>query len=231
MTLVEAITSCLILGLLVSVVFAVFQLGTRSFRTLLVRQGIQSEARRVSALLRRDLVVTHFRSTSTVDRTSPMTPAPLNERDILCFSGLDNWSDASNFDDTLKPQWNRYIQWYATTIDPEEEPPYGKPELGQLVRKEVVPNSPAPPIAFPLPMLDPMPDTLTATPSGGGDAYRILSRNVLHFSITTDSDEENVLVHLILRQPGFQSATGLKRENETFECFIEMRPENTWPGL
>lgn len=230
-SLLEAVICTVILGMLVITVFGVFQLGTRSFRTLVVRQGVQSEARRIAVLLRRDLVVTHFRSVGTIARTSPDNPPPLNARDVLTFATLDDWSNPANFDSTLKPIWNRYLAWYGTQIDGEEEPGLGAIELGQLVRKEVIPNNPSPPILLPLPMLDPNPNTLMVSPGATCESYRILTRNLLHFSVSTDEAEQNVRVHLALRQRGFQSATGQKQDTETFECYIDLRPENTWPGL
>lgn len=230
MTIVEALTSCFILGLLTTVIFSVFQLGSRNFRTLVVRQGIQSEARRISALMRRDLVVTSYRTASTLDRTSALGTAPLNERDMLSIGSLDSWTDSSNYDSTRKPLWNRYTVWYATSSDVEEGPPPDRPELGQLIRKQVIPTSPAPPIIFPMPMQNPSLGSLTASPDANADGFQILSRNLLHFSVTLDPADENVIVHIVLRQPGLESATGQKRETETFECHFDIRPENTWPS-
>lgn len=230
MTIIEALTSCFILGLLTTVIFTVFQLGSRNFRTLVVRQGIQSEARRISALMRRDLVVTSYRTTSTLDRTCALSAAPLNERDVISMGGLDSWTDASNYDETRKPLWNRYTVWYATSSDGEESPPPGRPELGQLVRKQVIPTNPAPPIIFPMPMQNPTLGSLTASPGANADVFQILTRNLLHFSVTLDPADENVMVHIVLRQPGLESATGQRRETETFECHFDIRPENTWPS-
>lgn len=230
MTIVEALTSCFILGLLTTVIFTVFQLGSRNFRTLVVRQGIQSEARRISALMRRDLVVTSFRTASTLDRTSALAAAPLNERDLVSMATLDSWIDSSNYDSTRKPLWNRYTVWYATSSDAEKSPPPGRPELGQLVRKQVIPTSPAPPVIFPMPMQNPSLGSLTVSPDANTDGFQILTRNLLHFSVTLDPADENVMVHIVLRQPGLESATGQKRETETFECHFDIRPENTWPS-
>lgn len=229
-TILEACVSTLILSLLVMVIFGVFQFGSRSFQTLVLRQGIQSEARRIAALMRRDLLVTSYQTVTTLDRTSPATPAPLNERDAISFATLDDWNNQANYDMTRKPRWNRFLAWYATTLDPEELAPWGRPELGQLLRKEVTPVSPSPPMSFSIPMTNPTLGVITASPAASSDVYSVLSRNVLHFSVRTDAANENVVVHLVLREQGIQSATGMKRQVETFECFFDMRPENTWPS-
>lgn len=223
-TLVEMFISLALLSGLGVVLFFMFSSGTRSFRMLVTRQGLQAEARRISSVLRRDLVLTHYRTAEVEDRTATNG----SERDGLMFVGLDNWSntvDPARFDENLRPIWNRRVMWYATRDDTEKLNPPGDSELGQLVRKVVNPA----PILFPLPYGNFL--SFMVSPMDRSVDYKIYSRNVVSFAVRLDPATETVMAHLVLRQGAGVGPGGAKQTVESFEVFIDTHPENTWPAL
>ncbi|MEW6282751.1 MAG: prepilin-type N-terminal cleavage/methylation domain-containing protein [Candidatus Eremiobacterota bacterium] len=222
-SLPELIVAMFILGMLLGILFVVFNMGSRSFQGLVVRQGIQSEARRVSALLRKDLTATHFNGTSVLDRIDGAG----QERDALSIPTVNNWSDPGNFDQFQKPQWNRYLVYYATVDDTEKNPPLGDPNRGQLFRKQIDPGAT---MVFPLPYgnLGGALSSPTA-PAGDFETFKLLTSNVESFAAEKSLADEMVRVRLVLRQP--TRSPGQSQEVEKFEIFVEMHPENTWPSL
>lgn len=224
-TLAEMMVAMALLAGLGVVLFFLFSTGTRSFRLMLTRQGLQAEGRRIATVIRRDLVLTHFRSAGTRNRVDAVTG---EQRDGLMFVGLDNWSDTtdtSRFDANLRPIWNRWVVWYATRDESEKLAPPGDLERGQLIRKVVDTG----PIFFPLPYGNF--SAFLTTPMISTNDYKLYSRNVVGFSVSLDHATETVIVHLVLRQRAGAAPTGTKQTVESFEIYLDTHPENTWPAL
>lgn len=218
LSLPELIVCCFIFITLIIALMATFIQAARTFQLLVTRQGIQTELRRINALLRRDVALTDFRSLGVVEGDSATTS---DERDAVCFVGVDSWTDRANFDDYLKPLWNIYVLYYGTRNQNDKVPPSGDPSLGQLIRKEVVQSIP-----FPVPLEKGFLGNAIATP---GTSYKLLTRNLVSFKAELNQMEENLRVHLVLRSDRNATTLGRQRESELIECYIDMRPENTWP--
>ena len=192
---------------------------------LLTRQGLQAEARRIAAVLRRDLVLTHYRSAGYLNRVDATTG---EQRDGMIFVGMDDWSntaDVTRFDSNLRPKWNRRVIWYATSRESEKLSPRGDRKLGQLIRKVVDTG----PILFPLPYTAFGP--MMASPQASTNDFKVYSRNVVMFGAQLDPATETVTAHLVLRERSGTAPTGDKQIVESFEVFIDTHPENTWPAL
>lgn len=218
-TLSELSVCCLIFVTLIVALMSTYLQCARTFHLLVARQGIQSELRRINALLRRDVTLTDYRSLGVIDRVAQSTP---NERDSVCMVGVDAWTDRGNFDDYLKPQWNIYVLYWGTLKQSDKVAPPGNPELGQLIRAEFSQSIP-----FPIPLPEVWVNGTTANP--GAAPYKLLSRNLVSFEAELNQLDENLRVHLVLRSETGATTVGRQRESEMIECYIDMRPENTWP--
>lgn len=210
---------CLIFSLLIVALMTTYLTCARTFQMLVTRQGIQSELRRINALLRRDVTLTDYRSLGVIDRVADDTP---EERDSVCMVGVDAWTKRSNFDEYLKPQWNIYVLYWGTLKQNDKVPPAGTRELGQLIRAEFTQSIP-----FPVPLSEVWVNGTTSNPTVV--THKLLSRNLLCFEAELNQLDENLRVHLVLRSESGATTGGRMRESEMIECYIDMRPENTWP--
>ncbi len=219
-SLAELIVCCSIFMTLIVALMATYITGVRTYQLMVSRQGIQSEIRRIQALLRRDVTLTDYRSVGVEDRVAAVGTG---ERDALNFVGVDAWTDRANFDQYLKPRWNIYVMYYATCGISDRVGGGGDRELGQFIRKELVQDVP-----YPVPLLPSFTKTYLDTPSTG-DSYKLLSSAVQSFEVNISQVDENIQAHVVLRSERGATGSGRLRESEIIECYIDMRPENTWP--
>ena len=216
-------------GLLMIMVFAFFEFGTRSFYLSTMRQGVQADALRVITGLQTELKRTNRGTVSTADRTCPVTiNGRQPDRDGVSIGGLKDWTDRSNgnnFDlNSGQPKWNRYIIYYATV----------NPEAGTIYRLSVDPN-PAPEAPLPIDPLE-LQALVNDDPNlnlfdGATPGYVLLSENVEEFRVVRDEPEPGAFeVSLKLRsrrppRPGGNAAG----EQETYEIVTSVATENTYP--
>ncbi|MBX3172613.1 MAG: hypothetical protein KF760_34740 [Candidatus Eremiobacteraeota bacterium] len=105
-TLLETLVACAVLSLLMIALFALFRMGTRMFQLSITRQGLEGEARRVSAWLEKDLRRTVAAST-VLDTSRP-------QRHGLCCPTLARWDLPTSYSpQSGLPDWDRYLSYYA----------------------------------------------------------------------------------------------------------------------
>jgi len=218
-TLPELTVCCFIFVMLIVALMTTYLHCARTFHLLVTRQGIHSELRRINALLRRDVTLTDYRSLGVIDRVAQDVS---EERDSVCMVGVDAWTDRTNFDDYLKPQWNIYVIYYGTLKQNDKIPPAGTREFGQLIRSEFSQSIP-----FPVPLPEVWVNGTISTP--GAAPSKLLTRNLVAFEAEINQIDENLKVHLVLRSESGATTGGRLRESEMIECYIDIRPENTWP--
>ena len=205
--------SAFLMGMAVALAFGMFSFGSRAFRLGSLRSGLQAEARRVYSQLDWDLRRTDMSTLSLVTSADdPMRQVPnvsgtLVERDGVCMANLRDWRSAGSYDaTTLRPRWDRYVVYFATT----------EPTGGRLLRQVLEPagapyNAPFAGLA-----LDP------AVP---GD---VLAQHVEEFKVSRDATTDSIVVQLKLRERGGQKpGTAGKNLDETLELGLQVGPENT----
>ncbi len=215
-------------GLLMVMVFAFFEFGTRSFYLSTMRQGVQADALRVITGLQTELKRTNRGTVSSADRVCPVTiNGRQPERDAICIGGLQDWThpeDSINFDlATGQPRWNRYTVYYSTV----------NPEAGTIYRLSV---DPSPPPEAPV-QLDPLElqalindDPNLNLFQGATPGFVLLSENVEEFKITRDDPEPGSFgVSLKLRSRRPPRPGGSTGEDETYEIVTSVATENTYP--
>lgn len=224
-SLLEMMFSVGLFGLLMVMVFAFFEFGTRSFYLSTMRQGVQSDALRVITGLQKELKRTNRGTVSSADRTNAIIN---KDRDAVSVGGLQDWSDRSNgnnFDlNSGLPKWNRYVIYYATV----------GPEKGTIYRLSVDPN---PPPEAPTP-IDPLvlQSTINDDPNsnlfdGANPAYVLLSENVEEFKVILDQPEPGhceIRLRLSSRRPP-RPGGNADSEEETYEIVTSVATENSYP--
>jgi hypothetical protein len=212
-----------IFSLLSLVALGILVFGSQGFHRVIYEQGSQSDLRRIMASLQRDFQSTHHRSISLIDRDS----ASGYQRDGICLASLDNWNDPGNFDEYLRPRWNRYVVYYATL---EQN---GKNEAGRLIREVVQPSgAPVGPFEFSTFLASPGYFLEEGTPLQTSSVEsQVLSDRLWKFELGNDLVAQSVSLRLALRNPPQPNATGIERDMHTMEVLQEIKPANTWPQI
>ncbi len=212
-SLLEMTLSAFLMGMAVALAFGLFSFGSRAFRLGSLRSGLQAEARRIYSQLDWDLRRTDMSTLSLVTSADdPMRQVPnvtgtLVERDGVCMAGLSDWRAAGSYDAaTLRPRWDRYVVYFATT----------EATGGRLLRQVLTPSG-AP---FDSPYA-----ALTLDPDVPGD---VLAQHVDEFKVSRDATTDSIVVQLKLRERGGQKVgTAGKNLDETLELGFQVGPENT----
>ncbi len=210
-SLIELLVALSVLLVTSALAFFIFELGSRWFRTLITQQGLESQLRRFSATVRRDLELTHYQGVTSVTARSLSVLGQSRARHALCLPGVSNWSAASAYDPASGlPNWDRYLLYYAN-LD----------ESGRVIRC----------------LIDPPGGVFAAGPltgfqnNPGGyllddphlipehESHREVARDVLEFSVQLDGSQTIVL------------DLKLRLEQELRELRLEVIARNTFPLL
>ena len=206
-TLLEIILACAMLGLLTLAIFRSFDYGARAFKKATSRQDSQAALRSVYGLLRDDLRKSHFRTISTIER-STLVEGRAYRRDGLCLASLRDWNAEESFDDINGlPKWDRYLLYYGTfegllirtTLD-HDRPDYSPAPFPDLDEGRYLKE-------------DPQSNT------GYQTGYRILSRDLLEFQGELHPSRDTVEIRCMLRH----------RSGKQNEISLTVYPQNTWP--
>ena len=190
-SLLEALICVALFGLLTSLVFVAFRDGTRTFANLNLRQGLESDLRRCSAVLEQQLRQSDYSLLALANNPSRQRMGASGatvSRDGLCYPSLARRWDPASFDANGRPRWDQYEVLYATLFNP-----------GKLVRQVYRPVG--------APYLSPM-DSFSAANclnDAPGDNLGVsethqLSGLVEEFQVTGDGQHPSVQIRLILTQ-------------------------------
>lgn len=224
-TLVELIIVCFLLIFVMVGTFLLFQMGSRGFQQAVMRTGAVGDIHRLTRVVRRDIVSSHFYSVA-IENRSVATPEGSLRRDGLSLAGLSSWSDADRFETgTGLPKWDRWIVLYAT----------GEP-LGRLVRLELdrpPPNSAQPDNFYPLTPLGSVAGFMADEPASVDDVLRVttLCENVRSFQVETDPVRRLVTLQLIVHNRANRRMTSEDKVEEFLETRLELTPLNSYPDL
>lgn len=127
-TLVELIVSMLVFGLLLSMVFLLFGVSSRGFRTVENRQGAQNQLSAIRASLQQDLQVTHFYGIFRRQEVTRRIGNVNYPREAFSAVALSDWNSPGSTNDYGLPNWDRWAVYRVTNED-----------RGQLVRHLVRP--------------------------------------------------------------------------------------------
>lgn len=217
-SLAEAMVVCAVLGVVFTGAFLLFTMGYRAFYRAELRSGIQGDARRVKAVLERDVRLTHFASIGVVERNVTTSDGIQVRRDGVAMVALSDWNNSSNFSAGVSPLWDRYSIFYATSGD-----------LGKLIHQEIEPGGVLAALV-PYPVLG---SNLNEDPDANADVYSsgVLCENVLEFKL--ERDEARQLLNVNLRLRGRQGSTMLSGQtvDESHEVVLSLRAWNTFPEL
>ncbi len=226
-TLLESLITIAVLGGLVLVVFAVFEVGVTGFKVGGNRLDLQGDLRRVLTPMRKDLQNSSYQSVSMLAVSAaniPLkppgaTPSTTVERDGLCMNGLRNPQDDDSYDsDSGLPIWDCFVCYFATQDSPD----------GKMVR---------------MLLRDPSHDTLSVPhPLSPGDLslanpdllannIKVLSDQVMEFGVTLDPSNQLVRLHLKLRSKIGHQQMGGRSLVEVLEIDTTVDPANTNPRL
>ena len=219
-TLTEALVTILVFSFFLGVLFFTISYGFRTFSVAVARSDVTTEARRLMLFMENELRSSAYFSIKTVKRTVGGSLA----RDGLCFVSLLDWSRPDAYNATEgRPDWDRYLIYYATKETPS----------GSLVRTAINPQSALDVGSFPYPPFADKPfDYMLDDPLQykGSDLAntRILASKVKSFSVSTVATSSEVDVRTILRQNGIMTRRGDgNREGGTFELHYRVHPQNT----
>ncbi len=118
----------LIFGLLLSMVFLLFGISSRGFRTIENRQGGQNQLAAIRASLQQDLQVTHFYGIFCREEGTRRIRGIDYLRHAFSAVAVSDWNSPTSVNNYGLPLWNR---WTVYRVTNEDE--------GQLVRHLVRP--------------------------------------------------------------------------------------------
>lgn len=228
-SLLEALFGVTILGALIGIVCAVFEVGASGYRLGNTRLELQSEMRRVLTPLGKDLKNSSMLSISVIPQAfdvqaEPPAPALVRvSRDGVACNGLHR-RGLNAYSDKGLPRWDCYILYFATGDNPD----------GRLVRtllrdpsiSDGDPNNDV--ISVPLALT---PGHLSVShPDMLEGELRTLSTQVMEFRTELNYTEQFISVRLKVRGKQGRSL-GRKTTAEVLETSLSVRPENTWPKL
>lgn len=223
-TLLESLVTLVVLGCLVLVVFAVFEVGVTGFKVGNNRLELQGDLRRMMAPLRKDLLNSSYQSVSTLPITvnvpeKPPSPNPqvTVHRDALCFNGLRDLEDNDSYDATTGlPLWDCFVCYFATKDSPD----------GKLVRLLLRDNTPGS-------RSDPRNLQTNDLSLGGPDilnkSIKVLSDRVMEFETSLDPSNQLVVLHVRMRSKVGHQAMGGRSSVEVLEIRTIINPTNTFP--
>lgn len=193
--------------------------GFRTFSVAVARSDVTTEARRLVLFLEGELRSSAYFSIAKEKRTFRG-----QRRDGLCFVSMLDWSKSDSYNALEdRPNWDRYLVYYATPDLPS----------GELVRMAIDPGDPAMVGSFPYePFANNPSHYMEPVPLDykGPDLanLRTLASKVKSFQVDLIPTTQEIEVRTILRQNGIMSRRGDKvREGGTFELHYRVKPQNT----
>lgn len=127
-TLSELLVSMLVFGLLMSVIFLLFGVGSRGFRTVEARQGAQNQLASLRASLHNDLQVSHFYGIFSRDEGTRRRNGIDYPRHAFSAVALSDWNSPASVNAYGLPNWDCWSLYRVTNVD-----------QGELVRHSVRP--------------------------------------------------------------------------------------------
>lgn len=223
-TMLESLITIAVLGGLILVVFAVFEVGVSGFKLGNNRLELQGDLRRLLAPLRKDLLNSSYQSVSTLPVTVevPQNPPFANpevtvHRDGLCFNGLRDMSSADSYNaDSGLPEWDCYVCYFATKDSPD-----GK--LARILLKDPAHTTRSDPRNLQ------SSDLSLASPDILNNSVKVLSDRVMEFEATQDESNQVVNLHIRMRSKVGHHEMGGRSTVEILEIRTAINPTNTFP--
>jgi hypothetical protein len=217
-TITEAIITVLIFSFFMGVLFMTISYGFRTYSVAVARSDVTTEARRLVLFLENELRSSAYFSVAVESRLVKNL-----HRDGLSFVSMLDWSRPDSYDSIeSRPNWDRYLVYYATDELPS----------GRLVRMAV--NPPAEMVgSFPYPPFSTNPFAyMENNPLDykGSDLVntRVLASKIKSFEVTLVPVTQELEIKTLLRQNGIMSRRGDgTREGGTFELHYRVKPQNT----
>lgn len=218
-TITEALITLLVFSFFLGVLMYTMAYGFRTFSLAVSRSDVTTEARRLVLFMENELRSSAYFSARVVRRGAGTV-----SRDGLCFVSISDWSKPSAYNQMEgRPNWDRYLLYYATTEQPS----------GRLVRMVLNPLDSSEVGSFPYPPFAENPDLFLLEEPGEYALpdlanYRVLASKVKSFSVNLLPTTQEVEVRTILRQNAIMTRRGDgNREGGTFELHYRLHPENT----
>lgn len=219
-SLAEALLCVALFGLLTSLVFVAFRDGTRTFSNLNVRQGLEGEARRCTAVLEQQLRQSDYGLLSLINSSSRQRMGMSGKtvsRDGVCYPSLNRWWEAASFDAGGRPKWDQYQVIYATLFNP-----------GRLLRQVYRPGG--------APYQGPMDNFTIFTclrdePKDNAGVYETheLSRLVEDFELVGDGATSSLKIRLILTDREAHRAGTGQASQQRQQVDLVVKLNNTQP--
>lgn len=214
-SLLELIVSMAIFGLIMSMVFLLFGIGSRGFRTVEGQQGVHNQLAAIRASLQQDLQQTHFYGIFSSEYARNLHGIS-HPRHIFSTVAVSDWNASGAVNDYGLPLWDRWVVYRVTNTD-----------SGELVRQLVKPRSGKGRLLLrPADRLEEMASLdQVVTPWGGDVSPNILARGVRALRLERHDAQRAVTVEVTLEQKAdYESA---KPEVVTASFYI--KPHNTVP--
>ena len=200
------------------VLFMTISHGFRTYSVAVARSDVTTEARRLVLYLENELRSSAYFSVAVESRLAQGL-----HRDGVSFVSMLDWSREDSYNSLQsRPDWDRYLIYYATSELPS----------GKLVRMAVNPSMDLVG-SFPYkPFTDTPSSYMNEDPlkNGGNDVAntRTLASKVKSFHVTLVPVSQEVEITTLLRQNGIMSRRGDRtREGGTFELHYRVKPQNT----
>lgn len=223
-TLVEALSTLVVFGFFLGVLFLTVAWGFRAFSLATARSDVTTEARRLSLFIEKELRSSSYFSISATRRS-----LGTERRDAVCFVSRNDWSTSDAFNQHKgAPEWNRYFIYYVTRVKPQGElvrlaidPSSLPPEQAQEVGAFPYARYTADPSAF-------LPDNPTSGYPTDVETSRVLASSVQDFEVNPRPVTQELELRILLRQNGIMArrANG-DREGGTFELQYLVKPQNS----
>ena len=124
-TITEALVTLLVFSFFLAVLFMTMAHGFRTFSVAVARSDVTTEARRLVLFMEGELRTSAYFSIDPVSRK-----VNGQARDGVCFVSMLDWTRSDSFNALeSRPNWDRYLVYYATTERPS----------GRLVRMAINP--------------------------------------------------------------------------------------------
>lgn len=202
-------------SLMLVLIFGSFGLASGLFQDTSTRQGSEMQLRAIKLLLQHDLELSDFWLTNKLKR--PLIGE--GNRDALSTANLSDWNDNTKFDPSNdRPQWDRYVVWYAT-----QEP------TATLYRQVVEPGG----------VLTVANGNLSTSnlsdldPNSNANVIfsRRLSERVKDFNVNDRYENGTVTIRVHLQTDGLKRQNTMGKTQDNLELELTFQPRNTFPRI
>lgn len=217
-TLAEVIVSMFVFVLILGLVFLLFGIGSRGFRTMETRQTAQNQLAAVRASLQRDLQVSHFYGVHLDDGGSFTVDGVSHPRHALSAVGLSDWDDPSKVDEVGVPIWDQWVVYRATNKEKAEFMRHVVlPEAGQTGRRLLRSADRLSDLVATVVTHDPSWDRVSSS--------QILARGVRGVKAALDGSERAVQIEVTLEQ----QTDPKNPKPDVITAVFYIKPHNTVP--